>query len=171
MDKIRHCRLASDAAADAPSKRYNRCVSQGTSTTIIDDGESSGAGRRCVKTPRESASAADLSKLDKFGLEPALSRRVASFADDFNAGHAEDSLVRSLLRHYATAASQVRGDAAATTELRRDAVLRIDLLKHDKRLIETLRLPPGPARAPADADAPWRVKTGTKRGEDGKGRA
>ena len=46
---------------------------------------------------RESTSAADLSKLDKFGLEPELSQRVASFADDFNAGHAEDSLVRSLL--------------------------------------------------------------------------
>ena len=94
---------------------------------------------------RESTSAADLSKLDKFGLEPELSRRVATFADDFNAGHAEDSLVRSLLRQYAAAASQVCGDAAATTELRRGAILRIvDLLKHDKRLMKAFLevLPP-----------------------------
>ena len=94
---------------------------------------------------RESTSAADLSKLDKFGLEPELSRRVASFANDFNGAHAEDSLVRSLLRQYATAASQVCGDAAATTELRRDAVLRVaDLLKHDKRLLRSFLelLPP-----------------------------
>ena len=98
---------------------------------------------------RESTSAADLSKLDKFGLEPELWRRVASFANDFNGAHAEDSLVRSLLRQYATAASQVCGDAAATTELRRDAILRIvDLLKHDKRILRSfLELLP-PARVP-----------------------
>ena len=98
---------------------------------------------------RESTSAADLSKLDKSGLEPELSRRVASFADDFNAGHAEDSLVRSLLRQYAAAASQVCCDAAATTELRRDTILRIvDLLKHDKRILRSfLELLP-PARVP-----------------------
>ena len=113
-------------------KRYN---SQSTSTTIIDDGESRSPANVLLRL-RESTSAADLSKLDKFGLEPALSRRVATFADDFNAGHAEDSLVRSLLRQYAAAASQVCGDAAATTELRRDTILRIaDLLKHDKRLV------------------------------------
>ena len=125
-------------------KRYN--ASRGTSTTIIDDGESRSPANVLLRL-RESTSAADLSKLDKFGLEPALSRRVASFADNFNAGHAEDSLVRSLLRQYATAASQVCGDAAATTELRRDAVLRIvDLLKHDKRLMKAFLdlLPPAP---------------------------
>ena len=127
-------------------KRYN--ASQGTSTTIIDDGESRSPANVLLRL-RESTSAADLSKLDKFGLEPALSQRVASFADDFNAGHAQDSLVRSLLLQYATAASQVCGDAAATTELRRDAVLRIvDLLKHDKRLLRSfLELLP-PARVP-----------------------
>ena len=99
---------------------------------------------------RESTSAADLSKLDKFGLEPELSQRVATFADDFNGAHAEDSLVRSLLLRYVAAASQVCGDAAATTELRRDAVLRIiDLLKHDKRMMKAfLELLP-PARVPA----------------------
>ena len=123
-------------------KRYN--ASQGTSTTIIDDGESKSPANVLLRL-RESTSAADLSKLDKLGLEPELSRRVASFADDFNAGHAEDSLVRSLLRRYAAAASQVCGDAAATTELRRDAVLRIvDLLRHDKRLLRSFLelLPP-----------------------------
>ena len=127
-------------------KRYN--ASQGTSTTIIDDGESRSPANVLLRL-RESTSAADLSKLDKFGLEPALSQRVASFADDFNAGHAQDSLVRSLLLQYATAASQVCGDAAATTELRRDAVLRIvDLLKHDKRILRSfLELLP-PARVP-----------------------
>ena len=114
-------------------KRYN--ASQRTSTTIIDDGESRSPANVLIRL-RESTSAADLSKLDKFGLEPELSRRVASFADDFNAGHADDSLVRSLLRQYTAAASQVCGDAAATTELRRDTILRIaDLLKHDKRLV------------------------------------
>ena len=58
--------------------------------------------------------------------------------------------MRSLLQQYATAASQVCGDAAATTELRRDAVLRIiDLLKHDKRMMKAfLELLP-PARVPA----------------------
>ena len=98
---------------------------------------------------RESTSAADLSKLDKFGLEPELSRRVATFAEDFNGAHAEDSLVRSLLLRYVAAASQVCGDAAATTELRRDAILRIvDLLKHDKRILRSfLELLP-PARVP-----------------------
>ena len=127
-------------------KRYN--ASQGTSTTIIDDGESRSPANVLLRL-RESTSAADLSKLDKFGLEPALSRRVATFADDFNGGHAEDSLVRSLLRQYAAAASQVCGDAAATTELRRDAILRVvDLLKHDKRLLRSfLELLP-PSRVP-----------------------
>ena len=123
-------------------KRYN--ASQRTSTTIIDDGESRSPANVLLRL-RESTSAADLSKLDKFGLEPALSRRVASFADDFNAGHADDSLVRSLRRQYAPAASQVCGDAAATTELRRGAILRIvDLLKHDKRLLRSFLelLPP-----------------------------
>ena len=122
-------------------KRYN--ASQRTSTTIIDDGGSAPAN--VLLRLRESTSAVDLSKLDKYGLEPELSQRVASFADDFNAGHADDSLVRSLLRQYAAAASQVCGDAAATTELRRDAVLRIvDLLKHDKRLLRSFLelLPP-----------------------------
>ena len=127
-------------------KRYN--ASQGTSTTIIDDGESRSPANVLLRL-RESTSAADLSKLDKFGLEPALSQRVASFADDFNAGHAQDSLVRSLLQDYATAASQVCGDAAATTELRRDAILRVvDLLKQDKRILRSfLELLP-PARVP-----------------------
>ena len=99
---------------------------------------------------RESTSAADLSKLDKFGLEPSLSQRVASFADDFNAGHAQDSLVRSLLRQYAAAASQVCANGASTAEQRRDAMLRIaDLLKHDKRMMKAfLELLP-PARVPA----------------------
>ena len=49
------------------------------------------------------------------------------------------------MRQYATAASRVCDDAAATTELRRDAVLRIvDLLKHDKRLMKAFLdlLPP-----------------------------
>ena len=94
---------------------------------------------------RESTSAADLSKLDKFGLEPSLSQRVASFADDFNAGHAQDSLVRSLLRQYAAAASQVCANGASTAEQRRDAMLRIaDLLKHDKRMMKAFLelLPP-----------------------------
>ena len=112
--------------------------------SLVDDGESRSPANVLLKL-RESTSAADLRKLDKFGLEPALSRRVATFADDFNAGHADDSLVRSLLRQYAAAASQVCGDAAATTELRRDAVLRIvDLLKHDKRLLRSFLglLPP-----------------------------
>ena len=95
-------------------KRYN--ASQRTSTTIIDDGESRSPANVLLRL-RESTSAVDLSKLDKFGLEPELSQRVAAFADDFNGGHAEDSLVRSLLRQYAAAASQVCGDAAATTEL------------------------------------------------------
>ena len=127
-------------------KRYN--ASQGTSTTIIDDGESRSPANVLLRL-RESTSAADLSKLDKFGLEPSLSQRVASFADDFNAGHAQDSLVRSLLLQYATAASQVCGDATATTELRRDAILRVvDLLKHDKRILRSfLELLP-PARVP-----------------------
>ena len=127
-------------------KRYN--ASQGTSTTIIDDGESKSPANVLLRL-RESTSAADLSKLDKSGLEPELSRRVASFADDFNAGHAEDSLVRSLLLQYAAAASQVCCDAAATTELRRDTILRIvDLLKHDKRILRSfLELLP-PARVP-----------------------
>ena len=123
-------------------KRYN--ASQGTSTTIIDDGESRSPANVLLRL-RESTSAADLSKLDKFGLEPELSQRIATFADDFNGAHAEDSLVRSLLRQYAAAASQVCGDAAATTELRRDAVLRIvDLLRHDKRLLRSFLelLPP-----------------------------
>ena len=126
-------------------KRYN--ASRGTSTTIIDDGGSAPAN--VLLRLRESTSAVDLSKLDKYGLEPELFLRVASFAEDFNAGHAEDSLVRSLLRQYAAAASQVCGDAAATTELRRGAILRVvDLLKHDKRLLRSfLELLP-PSRVP-----------------------
>ena len=134
-------------------KRYN---SQGTSTTIIDDGESRSPANVLLRL-RESTSAVDLSKLDKHGLEPELSQRVASFADDFNAGRADDSLVRSLLRQYAAAASQVCGDAAATTELRRDAVLRIvDLLKHDRRLMKAfLELLPPASRVvtPRGSDA------------------
>ena len=54
-------------------------------------------------------------------------------------------VVRSLLRQYAAAASQVCGDAAATAELRRGAILRVvDLLKHDKRLMRAFLelLPP-----------------------------
>ena len=127
-------------------KAYVTPSRQGTTTiTEVEVGSPANVLLRL----RESTSAADLSKLDKFGLEPALSQRVASFADDFNAGHAQDSLVRSLLLQYATAASQVCGDAAATTELRRDAVLRIvDLLKHDKRLLRSfLELLP-PSRVP-----------------------
>ena len=123
-------------------KRYN--ASQGTSTTIIDDGESRSPANVLLRL-RESTSAADLSKLDKFGLEPSLSQRVASFADDFNAGHAQDSLVRSLLRQYAAAASQVCANGASTAEQRRDAMLRIaDLLKHDKRMMKAFLelLPP-----------------------------
>ena len=123
-------------------KAYVTPSRQGTAT--ITDVEV-GSPANVLLRLRESTSAADLSKLDKFGLEPELSQRVASFADDFNAAHAEDSLVRSLLRDYATAASQVCGDAAATTELRRDAILRIiDLLKHDKRLMRAFLelLPP-----------------------------
>ena len=127
-------------------KRYN--ASQRTSTTIIDDGGSAPAN--VLLKLRESTSAADLSKLpapqlDPFGLAPDLSLRVAGFADAFNAAHAEDSLVRSLLQRYAAAASQVCGDAAATTELRRGAILRVvDLLKHDKRLMRAFLdlLPP-----------------------------
>ena len=91
-------------------KRYN--ASQRTSTTIIDDGGSAPAN--VLLRLRESTSAVDLSKLDKYGLEPELSQRVASFADDFNAGHADDSLVRSLLRQYAAAASQVLSEWAMT---------------------------------------------------------
>ena len=127
-------------------KAYVTPSRQGTATiTEVEVGSPANV----LLTLRESTSAADLSKLDRFGLEPELSRRVASFAEEFNAGHAEDSLVRSLLRRYAAAASQVCCDAAATTELRRDAVLRIiDLLKHDKRLLRSfLELLP-PARVP-----------------------
>ena len=53
--------------------------------------------------------------------------------------------MRSLLLQYSRAAAAVCADAAATTELRRDAVLRIvDLLKHDKRLMKAFLelLPP-----------------------------
>ena len=119
----------------APSRR---------GTTTITEVEV-GSPANVLLRLRDSTSAVNLSKLDKYGLEPELSQRVASFADDFNAGHADDSLVRSLLRQYAAAASQVCGDAAATTELRRDAILRIvDLLKHDKRLMRAFLelLPP-----------------------------
>ena len=123
-------------------KAYVTPSRQGT-TTVTD--VEVGSPANVLLRLRESTSAADLSKLDKFGLEPELSRRVATFADDFNGAHAEDSLVRSLLRQYAAAASQVCGDAASTTELRRDAILRIvDLLKHDKRLLRSFLelLPP-----------------------------
>ena len=134
-------------------KRYN--ASQATSTTITDDeGESKSPANVLLKL-RESTSAADLRKLpapklDPFGLAPDLSLRVAGFADDFNRAHAEDSLVRSLLLQYSRAAAAVCADAAATTEQRRDAILRIaDLLKHDKRLMKAfLELLP-PARVPA----------------------
>ena len=127
-------------------KAYVTPSRQGT-TTITD--VEVGSPANVLLRLRESTSAADLSKLDKFGLEPALSQRVATFADEFNGAHTEDSLVRSLLQQYAAAASQVCGDAAATTELRRDAVLRVvDLLKHDKRILRSfLELLP-PARVP-----------------------
>ena len=133
-------------------KRYN--ASQRTSTTIIDDGESRSPANVLLRL-RESTSAADLSKLpapklDPFGLAPDLSLRVAGFADDFNRAHAEDSLVRSLLLQYSRAAAAVCADAAATTEQRRDAMLRIaDLLKHDKRLMKAfLDLLPPARRVP-----------------------
>ena len=94
-------------------KGYN--AAQGTSTTITDDeGESKSPANVLLKL-RESTFSADLSKLpaprlDRFGLEPELSLRVRGFADDFNRAHAEDSLVRSLLRQYAAArASPPRG--------------------------------------------------------------
>ena len=65
--------------------------------------------------------------------------------------------MHSLLRQYAAAASQVCGDAAATTELRRGAILRIaDLLKHDKRLMRAfLELLPPASRVvtPRGSDA------------------
>ena len=135
-------------------KAYVTPSRQGT-TTITD--VEVGSPANVLLRLRESTSAADLNKLGKFGLEPALSQRVASFADDFNGAHAEDSLVRSLLRQYAAAASQVCGDAAATTELRRDAILRIaDLLKHDKRLMKAfLDLLPPASRVvtPRNSDA------------------
>ena len=133
-------------------KRYN--ASQRTSTTIVDDGGSRSPANVLLRL-RESTSAADLSKfpapkLDPFGLEPDLSLRVAGFADAFNAAHAEDSLVRSLLLQYSRAAAAVCADAAATTEQRRDAMLRIaDLLKHDKRLMKAfLELLPPARRVP-----------------------
>ena len=134
-------------------KRYN--ASQGTSTTITDDeGEPKSPANVLLKL-RESTSAADLSKypaptFDPFGLAPDLSLRVAGFADDFNRAHAEDSLVRSLLLQYSRAAAAVCADAAATTEQRRDAMLRIaDLLKHDKRLMKAfLDLLPPARRVP-----------------------
>jgi hypothetical protein len=123
-------------------KAYVTPSRQGTATiTEVEVGSPANVLLRL----RESTSAADLSKLDKFGLEPELSRRVASFADDFNAGHAEDSLVRSLLLRYVAAASQVCANGASTAEQRRDAMLRIaDLLKHDKRMMKAFLelLPP-----------------------------
>ena len=61
------------------------------------------------------------------------------------------------MRQYAAAASQVCGDAVATPELRRDAVLRVvDLLKHDKRLMRAfLELLPPASRVvtPRSSDA------------------
>ena len=125
-------------------KAYVTPSRQGTTTITDVEG---GSPANVLLRLRESTCAVDLSKLDKYGLEPELFLRVASFAEDFNAGPAEDSLVRSLLRQYAAAASRVCGDAAATTELRREAVLRIvDLLKHDKRLMKAFLelLPPAP---------------------------
>lgn len=100
---------------------------------------------------RESTSAGDLSKLDAYGLEPEVAARVAAFAGDFRAGHAETSLVRSLLQQYTRGASAVCADAASTAEERRDAVLRIvDLLKHDERLMRAfLELLPVAPRATA----------------------
>ena len=128
-------------------KAYVTPSRQGT-TTITD--VEVGSPANVLLRLRESTSAADLSKLDKFGLEPELSRRVASFANDFNGAHAEDSLVRSLLLQYSRAAAAVCADAAATTEQRRDAILRIaDLLKHDKRLMKAfLELLPPARRVP-----------------------
>ena len=122
-------------------------------TATITDVEG-GSPANVLLRLRESTSAADLSKfpapkLDPFGLAPDLSLRVRGFADDFNRAHAEDSLVRSLLLQYSRAAAAVCADAAATTEQRRDAMLRIsDLLKHDKRLMRAfLELLP-PRRVP-----------------------
>ena len=133
-------------------KAYVTPSRQGTTTITDVEG---GSPANVLLRLRESTSAADLSKLpapmlDRFGLEPELSLRVRGFAEDFNRAHAEESLVRSLLLQYSRAAAAVCADAAATTEQRRDAMLRIaDLLKHDKRLMRTfLELLP-PARVPA----------------------
>ena len=128
-------------------KAYVTPSRQGTTTITDVEG---GSPANVLLRLRESTSAADLSKLpapklDPFGLAPDLSLRVAGFADDFNRAHAEDSLVRSLLLQYSRAAAAVCADAAATTEQRRDAMLRIaDLLKHDKRLLRSFLelLPP-----------------------------
>ena len=92
-------------------KAYVTPSRQGT-TTITD--VEVGSPANVLLRLRESTSAADLSKLDKFGLETALSQRVATFADEFNGAHAEDSLVRSLLQQYAAAASQVLSEWAMT---------------------------------------------------------
>ena len=133
-------------------KAYVTPSRQGTTTITDVEG---GSPANVLLRLRESTSAADLSKLpaptlDPFGLEPDLSLRVAGFADAFNAAHAEDSLVRSLLLQYSRAAAAVCADAAATTEQRRDAMLRIaDLLKHDKRLMKAfLDLLPPARRVP-----------------------
>ena len=133
-------------------KAYVTPSRQGTTTITDVEG---GSPANVLLRLRESTSAADLSKLpapkhDPFGFAPDLSLRVAGFADDFNRAHAEDSLVRSLLLQYSRAAAAVCADAAATTEQRRDAMLRIaDLLKHDKRLMKAfLELLPPARRVP-----------------------
>lgn len=124
-------------------------------TVTIDEGPpelgSTGFATNVLLKLRESTSAGDLSKLDAYELEPEVAARVAAFAGDFRAGHAETSLVRSLLQQYARGASAVCADAASTAEERRDAVLRIvDLLKHDERLMRAfLELLPVAPRATA----------------------
>ena len=105
-------------------KRYN--ASQRTSTTIIDDGESKSPANVLLRL-RESTSAADLSKLDKFGLEPALSQRVASFADDFNAAD---------MRNICT-----EGGMFAIRD-ERDYVVHDDFMKAVRKLVEAKKLEP-----------------------------
>ena len=106
-------------------KRYN--ASQGSSTTITDDeGESKSPANVLLKL-RESTSAADLSKLDKFGLEPELSQRVATFADDFNAAD---------MRNICT-----EGGMFAIRD-ERDYVVHDDFMKAVRKLAEAKKLEP-----------------------------